>query len=104
MTHTHATHDRDKASIDAAAMAETLIARYIEPDPVRPGVTEARVKQRAVAVWAVIGRYLLTPGDDAVADVARAYNIAPAAAEAALAYYRRHQPELDRRLAELDVA
>ncbi len=72
---------------------EELIARYIEQDPHRPGLDRARLKEYAVPVWALIG-YLHTPGAD-VERVAADYDVPLEAAQAALAYYRRHQAPID---------
>src|SRR5438067_5574747 len=83
---------------------DSLLAKYVEPHPARAGAAEARIKDRGVSIWALIGTYLLTPGEDAAAQVARAYGVPLEAMEAAIEYYKCHKREIDTRLAELDVA
>ena len=74
---------------------EELIDRYIEINPHKPWLAEARLKDYGVAVRALVG-HLPAAGD--VDRVAADYAIPPAAVEAALAYYRRHQALIDARL------
>lgn len=81
--------------------ADRLIADYLEPDRWRPGEANYRLKRRGIAVWALIGRYRLTPGEDAAAVVADAYGISVEEMRAVLAYYARHQAAVDARLAAL---
>ena len=81
---------------------QALIAKYIEPHPHRVGVAGARVKGRGVAVWAIVGTFLLTEGDDAVERVAHAYRVTPEAVQAALAYYRQHRDAILRPFALAD--
>ena len=76
---------------------EHLIERYIELNPHKPWVAEARLKDYGIAVWALIG-YLPAVGGD-VARAAADYEIPREAVEAALAYYHRHQALIDARLA-----
>jgi uncharacterized protein (DUF433 family) len=77
---------------------ERLIARWIEPSPYLPGVDEARIRETGVPVWALIG-YLPAVGDDP-ARVAHDYELPVEAVQAALAYYRKHRPAIDARLAQ----
>ena len=77
---------------------EALIVRYIEPNPNRPHLAEAWLKESAVPVWAIIGALPAANGD--LAAVAAAYDVPLAAVEAAMAFYRRHQCLIDARLAE----
>jgi uncharacterized protein (DUF433 family) len=77
---------------------EQLIARYIALDPQRPWPEEARLVQSGVSVWAIIG-YLPAVGGD-LKQVALAYDIPIEAVIAALAYYEKHKPAIDARLAE----
>lgn len=35
--------------------ADALIAKYIEPHPAKPGLSNTRVNVRGVPVWALIG-------------------------------------------------
>ena len=76
---------------------EALITQYIELNPHRPGLDEARLKNYGVAVWALIG-YLPAVGND-VSQVAHDYDVPVEAVEAAIAYYRRHRPLIDARIA-----
>ncbi|MDI3340157.1 MAG: hypothetical protein QJR03_06450 [Sphaerobacter sp.] len=53
----HELHDLEARILQAspsAAEADSLIARYIEPNPARPGVAEARLIESGVPVWAII--------------------------------------------------
>ena len=83
-----------------------LIARYVEPNPHKPGVEEAwvvghednGVPSYTIPIWALIGHYLYHLPRN-VDDVARAYDVPAEAVEAAVAYYRRHQCAVDTRLA-----
>ena len=78
-----------------------LVTKWIRPHPRRRGVEEARLVEPQIAVWALIG-HLQTVGWDTIR-TARAYRIPPEAVEAALLYYRQHQPEIDARLAANEV-
>lgn len=80
-----------------AVTTQELIARWIEPDPRRPGPAEARLRDAKVAVWAIIG-YLQMVGEDR-RRAAAAYDIPLEAVEAAVAYYREHRAAVDARLA-----
>lgn len=82
--------------------ADRLIAEYIEPDPYRVGKSEARLKGRGVAVWALVGQYRAKTSADPARQVAEEYEITPEQMRAALAYYERHRDAIDRRLAEAD--
>lgn len=76
---------------------QELIARWIEQDPYRPGLGEARVIGYGVPVWALVGYRLMVEGD---ADrVAQDYDLPREAVVAALAYYRRHRAVIDARIA-----
>lgn len=75
---------------------EERIARYIELNPNRPGLDEARIVDYGIAVWALIG-YLRAAGGDA-ARVAADYAVPPEVVEAAQAYYRRHPALIDARI------
>ncbi|MBI4498192.1 MAG: DUF433 domain-containing protein [Chloroflexi bacterium] len=77
--------------------ADALIAKHIEPDPLRPGPDDVRLKPSGVPVWAIVGQYLALDRD--AAQVARDYGIPLEAVEAALAYYERHQAVINGRLA-----
>lgn len=76
---------------------EDLIARYIEPNPHRPGLDEARLREYGVAVWAIAGYWEGYKGD---ADrVAKDFAVPRQAVEAAIAYYQRHKSLIDARIA-----
>lgn len=75
----------------------TLIERYIEQNPHRPGLDEARLIGYGVAVWALIGYLSGASGD--VARVAEDYNIPLEAVQAAIAYYDEHRILIDARRA-----
>ena len=73
-----------------------LIHEYIEPNPHRPGVDEARLRGYGVAVWALIGYWLGVDGD---ADrVARDYDVPLSAVKAAVEYYRQYKSQIDARI------
>lgn len=74
-----------------------LVARWIEQNPDRPGLGEARVVGYGVPVWALVGYRLMVDGDaDRIADD---YDLPREAVVAALAYYRRHRAVIDARIA-----
>ena len=76
---------------------QELIEKYIEPNPNRPGVAEARITGYGVSVWALVGYLEAVHGD--IAQVADDYGLPREAVEAALAYYHRHKGLIDARLA-----
>ena len=76
---------------------DELIDRWIEPDRLRPGADEARLRQHGMHVWALVGHYQAIGGD--AAQVARDYRLPVEAVEAALAYYQKHKCLIDARLA-----
>jgi uncharacterized protein (DUF433 family) len=76
---------------------DQLIDTYIELNPHKPWVAEARLKEYGIAVWALVGH--LPAVEDDIAWLASDYDIPSEAVEAALVYYRRHQTLIDARLA-----
>lgn len=80
---------------------DELIARYIEPQPARDGITEAHVKGSTAPVWAVIANFRMSPADDAAELIADGYGISIEAMRAAIEYYKRHQAAIDARIAGL---
>ena len=74
-----------------------LVARYVELDPNRPSLDEARLVGSGVNVWAIVGYLRVTNGD--VQQTAHDYDVPEEAVEAALAYYRRHRSRIDARIA-----
>ena len=76
---------------------DTLIERYVEPDPWHPWAGDARLRESGVHVWALIGHWHYGTNQDTEA-VARDYNLPLQEVQAALAYYRRHTAAIDARL------
>ena len=76
---------------------DQLIDMWIQPDPARPGVEEARIAKYGVPVWAIIGHWRAT--GESASQVEKDYEIPAEAVAAALAYYRRHQAALETRIA-----
>ncbi len=75
---------------------EDLIDTYIEANPNRPGVANARIRDFGVPVSALVGYLEAVHGD--VTRVAEDYRLPREAVEAAVAYYRQHKPLIDARL------
>ncbi len=75
---------------------EQLIARWIEPNPHKPGPAEALVLPRRVSVWALIELWRLD-GENLLA-VAEEYGLPTEAVDAAVAYYRQHAADVDARI------
>lgn len=76
---------------------DDLIARHIEPNPLRPGVENARLTDSGVPVWALAGYLAAVDGD--VRKIAADYDLPLETVRAAIAYYRRHQAAVDARIA-----
>jgi uncharacterized protein (DUF433 family) len=76
---------------------DQLINTYIEVNPHKPWLAEARLKDYGVPVWAIVGH--LPAVEDDVEQVAADYEIPIEAVNAALAFYHRHQALIDARLA-----
>lgn len=81
--------------------SEELIERFIEENPFRPGVADARLTDSGVPVWAIIG-YLPAVGDNPDR-VAKSYDLPREAVDAALAYYDRHRRVIDARIAANEI-
>lgn len=77
---------------------DALIARHIGPHPANPGLEEYWLPEPGVPVWAIIGAYMAEQGN--VDEVAAAYQLSREQVEAAVAYYQRHRPLIDNRLAQ----
>ncbi len=75
-----------------------LVEQYVEPNPDKPGIGDARLREYGVPVWALVG-YGEATGCDAAA-TALAYRLPVEAVEAALAYRDRYPTEIAVRLAE----
>lgn len=74
-----------------------LIDEYIEFNPAKPGLAEARLVKYGVPVWAIIG-YLEAVHQNA-GRVADDYDLPLNAVNAAIAYYRAHRTLIDDRIA-----
>ena len=72
------------------------VERWIEPDSVKSGPEEARIKGNGVHVWALLN--LLKTYRLGKHDAARAYDLPTEAVDAVLAYYEAHKRELDAKL------
>lgn len=70
--------------------------QYIEPNPFRPGIADARLRGYGVSVWALVGYYEAVHHD--LERVARDYRVPREAVEAALAYYQQHRDVIDARM------
>ncbi len=79
------------------AQDEQLIEQYIELNPHKPWLAEARLKDYGIAVWALVGYLLAVEGN--VDRVAADYEIPRKAVDVALAYYHRHRALIDARIA-----
>lgn len=73
-----------------------LINQFVELNPNRPGLDDARLSGFGVPVWAVVGYWLGYDGD--VDRVAREYGVPREAVEAVLEYYRQHKSLIDARI------
>lgn len=67
---------------------DTLVARYVEEDPDRPGPAHARLADSGVPIWALIG-YLRAATHGDAAQAAADYRVPVEAVRAAVAYYDR---------------
>jgi len=76
---------------------DALIAQYIEPNPHRGGIAEARLRDSARPIWALVA-YWHAAAQDAQR-VADDYQIPLPAVDAAISYYRRHKAVIDARIA-----
>lgn len=84
--------------------SDALIEQFIELDPRRPRLDDARIKEHGVAVWAIVGRLEAAHGD--IEAAAADYDLPADAVRAALAYYERYRDAIDARRAanRIDVA
>ena len=80
--------------------ADTLIARYIAPHPVNPGLDEYWLARPGVSVWAVVGSLEANIGDANA--VARLYQLTADELSAVRAFYARYRAVIDNRLAQND--
>ncbi len=75
---------------------QVLMARWIERNPHKPWLDEARLVKSGVPVWALVGH--LRSAGGGVAEAARAFDVPEEAVAAALAFYRRHRVVIDARI------
>jgi uncharacterized protein (DUF433 family) len=88
----------DKSTENAALNDDAdVIARWVEPDPNRPGAFDVRIVDYGVHVWALVGYLEAVNGD--INRVAKDYDLPIDAVRAALAYYRQHKEIIDAWLA-----
>lgn len=78
-----------------------LIDRWIEQHPSKPGFDEARLRDRKISVWALIGYLKMVDGG--VKEVATDYDLPVEAVEAAVAYYELFREVIDNRLLANDL-
>lgn len=76
---------------------QTLIPRYIEENPNRPGPADVRIVRYGVSVWAIIGYLEAVNGD--LDKAAEDYGLPREAIGAAVAYYNQNKAIIDGRLA-----
>lgn len=74
---------------------EEHFARYIEENPFKPGLANARLVESGMAIWAFAGA-LEAAGNDA-ARIAHDYELSPEQVAAAIAYYQRYKEIVDDR-------
>ncbi len=80
---------------------DELIQQHIEVNPHKPWRGEVRLKNSAIAVWAIIGSVPAVEGD--LDRLAAAFAIPRIEVDAALAYYRRNKCAIDARLEANEV-
>lgn len=80
---------------------DELIRQHIELNPHKPWRGEVRLKDAAIAVWAIIGSLPAVEGD--LDRLAAAFAIPRIAVDAAMAYYRRNKSVIDARLEANEV-
>ena len=78
--------------------AEAHDAQRIEAHPDVPAAGEARLRESAVPVWAIIGHYLAVNRD--AEQVAKDYDVESADVQAALRYFQEHSSDIIARLRE----
>ena len=72
---------------------DELIARYLEPNPYKPGKAYYRLVESGTPIWVFIGRVEAANGN--LAEVADEHEISPAQIDAALAFYERYKEIVD---------
>ncbi len=76
---------------------EALIARWIQPNPHKPGAAAAWVLPHHVSVWAIVMQLQLDGWN--VPGVAAWYELPVEAVEAAIEFYQRHKVDVDAKIA-----
>jgi uncharacterized protein (DUF433 family) len=79
-------------------MIDELYSTYIELDPRRPTVDNARLRISGVPIWALIEYYLYAVNEQTEC-VVRDFEILPAEMTAALAFYQKYAHDIDLRIA-----
>jgi uncharacterized protein (DUF433 family) len=69
---------------------------WIEQNPHKRPIADARIRGHGVAVWAIVAHYDATTGN--ADQVAAGFNPPVEAVRAALAYYKRHKKLIDARI------
>ncbi len=78
--------------------SEERFSRYIEENPFKPGLANARLVESGMAIWAFAGA--LEAAENDAAQIARDFELSPEQVEAAIAYYQRYKEIInDRRVA-----
>jgi len=77
--------------------SEELFARYIEENPFKPGIANARLVESGMAIWAFAGALEAAENDSA--RIAQDYELSPDQVAAAIAYYERFKEIIDDRRA-----
>lgn len=80
--------------------AAHFIARYVEMNPHRPWVADARLAESGVPVWAIIA-YMKAVDHD-LTQVALDYDVPKEAVVAAVLFYARHKDAIDARITAND--
>jgi uncharacterized protein (DUF433 family) len=82
---------------------DATYARYIEENPFKPGVANARLVESGMAIWAFAGALEAARNDPEC--IARDYELSREQVDAAIAYYQRHKEVIDdRRVANRSTA
>lgn len=85
-------------TIDKAEQEKSeLIARYIERNPNKPAVYDARLNPYGVSIWAIASHFETVNGSD-LDRAAAEYGVPREAIEAALAFYERYKAAIDAKI------
>lgn len=77
--------------------SEESFARYIEENPFKPGIANARLVESGMAIWAFAGALEAAENDSA--RIGRDYELSAEQVAAAIAYYQRYKHVIDDRRA-----